>query len=93
MKALRSAFSHFLAALCVANALAATGPSVAISDPASSFSTTVSNITVQGTSSGVFALVASVKVNFVAATSTNNCTNWMSTVPLGFSSAPSRVNR
>ena len=93
MKTLRSAFSHFLAALCVAIALAVTGRSVAITNPASGFSTTVSNITVQGTSSGVSALVASVKVNFVAATSTNNFTNWMSTVPLGFSSAPSRVSR
>ena len=87
MKTLRSVFPLFLAALCVANALAATGPSVAITSPASSFSTTVANITVQGTSSGVSALVASVKVDFVAATSTNNFTNWLVTVALGFGSS------
>ncbi len=75
MKTKTSFLSFGLSIAGSLTSFAATGPNVAITSPASGFSSTLSNITGQGTSSGVAATVASVKVNFVAATSTNGFTN------------------
>ena len=59
-------------------------PTVSISTPATGGGTAVSSITVTGTSSDSLSGVSGVKVNNVAATSSNNFTTWSATVPLGF---------
>lgn len=58
----------------------ATAPAIAITTPVSGFATTAATLTVQGTAAGA----AAVRVNFVAATSTDNFATWTATVPLGF---------
>ena len=61
-----------------------TAPSIAITSPSSGLSTASATITVQGTSSGASGGVTAVKVNNVAATSTDNFATWSASVPLGF---------
>ncbi len=61
-----------------------TAPGVAITTPVTGASTPNATITVQGTSSGALAGVSQVKVNNVAATSTDGFATWMASVPLGF---------
>ena len=62
----------------------ATAPTIALTSPASGFSTAAATITVQGTTNGATAGVTAVKVNNVAATSLDNFATWTATVPLGF---------
>lgn len=59
-------------------------PSIAITSPLTGVSSVVSNLTVQGTSSGTSAGVTAVKVNNVTATSADGFATWSATVPLGF---------
>ena len=63
-----------------------TTAAVAISSPVGGTSTAAATMTVTGTSSGSSAGVTGVKVNYVAATSTDNFATWTATVPLGFGS-------
>jgi arylsulfatase A-like enzyme len=60
----------------------ATNPLVAISAPATGFTTGQSTLTVTGTASDTISGIASVAVNGVAATSSNNFTTWTATVPV-----------
>lgn len=62
----------------------ATAPVVAITAPASGTSTAASTITVTGTASDATSGVASVRVNNVKATTTNNWATWTATIPVGF---------
>ena len=66
MKTLRSSLPLLIAAVCVVNAPAATGPNVALISPSSGFSPTFSNVTVQSARSGIFSPVSPVMVNFGA---------------------------
>ncbi len=61
-----------------------TAPAVAITAPTSGLTTALNTVTVLGTSSGAAGEVTSVKVNTVAAISTDNFATWSATVPLGF---------
>ena len=59
-------------------------PTVTISTPATGGSSAASTIVVTGASSDLMSGVSGVKVNNVAATSSNNFATWTATVPLGF---------
>ena len=59
-------------------------PSVAITSPASGTSTAANTVTVSGTSSDALSAISAVKVNNIAATTSNNFATWTVTVPLAF---------
>ena len=59
-------------------------PSVSITTPSTSSSSAANTITVTGTASDSRSGISGVKVNNVAATSSDNFATWSATVPLGF---------
>ena len=59
-------------------------PAVAISSPTTGTTSTTNTITVTGTASDSRSSISGVKVNNVAATSSNSFANWTATIPLGF---------
>ncbi len=62
----------------------ASAPAVAITSPSSGLSTATNTVTVTGTAADVGSGLSSVKVNNVAAATSNNFATWSATVPLGF---------
>ncbi len=59
-------------------------PLVAITSPASAFSTATATLTVSGTSSDALSGVSNVTVNGVNATTSNNFATWSVSIPLGY---------